>query len=355
MMIEKLLTIPGDSDFQRRGRTVVIVATVLFCLNFVRTAIAFMAGASAGQVLPGTMIGIFGTLIPIGLARRGQVTLAGWVLILMALSIVSSLPLLRGELVLPVFFLTMPVVLAGMILRPWQVWLVVALALSVLALLVRVTGNSEWHRGQTPVVLTLMGLILAMGILHFIGARVNAAVLAGAATARRDAETAAAELEVLNANLESEVAKRTSDLRTALHDVETRAAEQARLLHEIDSQRVTIREMSVPILPLNHDMLVLPLVGVLDSHRLCDLQQRALEALEGGRARKLLLDITGVPIVDSQVAAGLLQTVQAARLLGAEVVLIGVRPEVAQALVALGIDMGGLRAEADLENALRFA
>lgn len=353
-MIEKLLTIPGDVDFQRRGRTVVIVATVLFCLNFMRTAIAFMAGASAGQVLPGMAIGIVGTLIPIGLARRGQVTLAGWILILMATTIVSTLPLLRGELILPVFFLTMPVVLAGLILRPWQVWLVVALALSVLALLVRVTGDSEWHRGQTPVVLTLMGLILAMGILHFIGARVNAAVLASAATARRAAEAAAGELELLNASLENEVAKRTADLQQALNDVEARAAEQARLLAEIASQRITIREMSVPILPVGHDMLVLPLVGALDSSRLADLQQRSLEALEGGRAHTLLLDVTGVPIVDSQVAAGLLETVQAARLLGARVILIGVRPEVAQALVALGIDMNGLRAEADLESALRF-
>ncbi len=354
-MIEKLLTIPGDVDFQRRGRTVVIVATVLFCLNFVRTAIAFMAGASAGQVLPGTVIGIFGTLIPIGLARRGQVTLAGWVLILMALSIVSSLPLLRGELILPVFFLTMPVVLAGLILRPWQVWLVVALALGVLALLVQVLGDSTWYRGQTPVVLTLMGLILAMGILHFIGSRVNAAVLASAAAARREAETAAGELEKLNAGLETEVARRTADLQQALRDVEARAAEQERLLAEIDSQRTTIREMSVPVLPLGRDKLVLPLVGALDSSRLADLQLRALAALEGGQARTLLLDVTGVPIVDSQVAAGLLETMQAARLLGAEVVLIGVRPEVAQALVALGIDIDGLQAEADLESAMRLA
>jgi rsbT co-antagonist protein RsbR len=82
------------------------------------------------------------------------------------------------------------------------------------------------------------------------------------------------------------------------------------------------------------------------------MQTQALAMLERTRARRLLLDITGVPVVDSHVAQGLLNVVQAARLLGSDVTLIGVRPEVAQALVALGLNLPDLRTVRDLHSAL---
>jgi rsbT co-antagonist protein RsbR len=108
----------------------------------------------------------------------------------------------------------------------------------------------------------------------------------------------------------------------------------------------------VPILPVSQDTLVMPLVGALDSTRLRDIQERALAAIKRSTARRLLLDITGLPMVDSQVAQGLSTVVQAARLLGAEVVLIGIRPEVAQAIVQLGIDLSNVVTMVDLQTAL---
>jgi rsbT co-antagonist protein RsbR len=124
-------------------------------------------------------------------------------------------------------------------------------------------------------------------------------------------------LHMAQAGLEGQVAERTAALQAALAEVEARAAEQTRLLAEVEQQRATIRELSVPVLPVRADTLVMPLVGALDSERLRLLQEQALHTLERWSARRLLLDITGVPIVDSMVAQGLIATVRAGRLLGA--------------------------------------
>lgn len=161
-----------------------------------------------------------------------------------------------------------------------------------------------------------------------------------------------AQLRVTLGELEGRVARRTADLRTALDEVESRSREQARLLDENTQQRQAIRELSVPVLPVTARTLVLPLIGAVDADRLADVQDRALQAIERSAARTLLLDVTGVQVVDTQVAQGLVQLAEMARLLGAEVVLIGIRPEVAQTIVGLGIAFGELPTAADLQTAL---
>jgi rsbT co-antagonist protein RsbR len=164
--------------------------------------------------------------------------------------------------------------------------------------------------------------------------------------------SANAALEQARADLEVEVATRTADLRAALGEVEARTLEQARLLNEVAMQRDVIRELSVPVLPVSARTLVMPLVGALDTTRLQLIQEQALHAIERGDARRLVIDITGVPVVDSQVAQGLLAVVEAVRLLGAEAVLVGVRPEVAQTMVGLGLTFPGLRTYANLQTAI---
>ncbi|NNJ09187.1 STAS domain-containing protein [Chloroflexales bacterium ZM16-3] len=152
--------------------------------------------------------------------------------------------------------------------------------------------------------------------------------------------------------LERTVGERTSALRGALADVESRAAAQAALLEELAQQREAIRELSVPLLPVGAGTLVMPLVGSLDTARLQTLQDRALHEAQGGAVRRLILDISGVLLVDSQVALGLLNTVRATRLLGVDVAMVGIRPEVAQALVGLGLDLDEVQVYRDLEDAL---
>lgn len=160
------------------------------------------------------------------------------------------------------------------------------------------------------------------------------------------------ELKSIRASLEHTVDERTSALQTALNDVQSRAAAQTHLLEEIEAQRETIKDIAVPVIPINATTLVMPLVGALDSTRLRQLQEQSLHALERTSARTLVIDITGVPIVDTQVAQGLLMTVRAARLLGAHVALVGIRPEVAQAIVGLGLDLSDVSTFSDLQSAL---
>jgi CHASE3 domain sensor protein/anti-anti-sigma regulatory factor len=152
------------------------------------------------------------------------------------------------------------------------------------------------------------------------------------------------------------IQQRTNDLTSQYTMVETArcAAEASRAqiaqqLDVIDQQQALIRDISVPVLPLLESTLVMPLVGALDSQRLGLMQEQALRALERSSARQLILDITGVPIVDTQVALGLTQLVQAAQLLGTRVSIVGIRPEVAQALVGLGISLPNIKTFSTLQ------
>jgi rsbT co-antagonist protein RsbR len=132
-------------------------------------------------------------------------------------------------------------------------------------------------------------------------------------------------------------------------------AQIAEQLAVIDQQQEVIRDMSVPVLPLLASTLVMPLVGALDSKRLALMQEQALHALEHASARQLILDITGVPIVDTQVAIGLTQLVQAAQLLGTQVSIVGIRPEVAQTLVGLGISLPNIKIYSTLQRGVAQA
>jgi len=163
------------------------------------------------------------------------------------------------------------------------------------------------------------------------------------------------ELNELRQGLERAVGERTAELRSALAEVEARAAEEAKLRREAEEQRAIVRGMSVPVLPVSASTLVIPLVGDLDAQRIADLQAQALGAVERTRCRRVVLDITGVPVVDTHVAQGLIQAMLALRLLGADAALVGIRPEVAQALVGLGIELGNLSTFADLQGALQSA
>jgi len=121
---------------------------------------------------------------------------------------------------------------------------------------------------------------------------------------------------------------------------------------EIAEQRRTIAELQTPVVQVWEGILALPIVGSLDTARAQEMTEALLERIVATGAKRLLLDITGVPIVDTQVAQGLIGVVQAARLLGTEVLLVGIRPEVAQAIVSLGLSLPGLRTYTDLQSVL---
>jgi rsbT co-antagonist protein RsbR len=168
-------------------------------------------------------------------------------------------------------------------------------------------------------------------------------------------QQANAALHSQQATLEALVDERTASLQQALGDLEARAAEQQRLLAQTEQQRDAIRALSLPILPISRTTLAAPLIGAFDTQRLAELRQHMLAAIERSGATTLVLDITGVPAVDQEVAHGILRLAQATRLMGARVVLAGIRPEVAQALVSLGVDLSGLATTATFEDGIAMA
>jgi rsbT co-antagonist protein RsbR len=206
-------------------------------------------------------------------------------------------------------------------------------------------------------------LISSEPIVDFVGLSAASAIIllvlsqfhARMKRALTDAQGANAALQSERGNLEAQVAERTASLQRALDELEARSAEQARLLAETEQQRRAIRALSLPILPLNRTTLAAPLVGDFDAQRLAELQQLALEAIQRSGAKALVLDITGIPAVDNEVALGILRIAQAARLMGARIVLAGIRPEVAQAIVSLGMDLAGLQTAATLQDGIAAA
>lgn len=123
----------------------------------------------------------------------------------------------------------------------------------------------------------------------------------------------------------------------------------------IGEQQEAIRELSTPVLQVREGLLILPIVGLIDSHRARQLTEGLLQAISRNRAKVAVIDITGIPAVDSRVANSLVQTVDAARLMGATVIVTGLSPEIAQTLVTLGIDLSMMNTVGDLQGGIEEA
>ncbi len=117
-------------------------------------------------------------------------------------------------------------------------------------------------------------------------------------------------------------------------------------------QQEAIRELSTPVLRIRDRLLLLPIVGVIDSQRARLVTEGVLRAIRDTRAKVVVMDVTGVASIDSKVANHLLQTVAAARLMGATLIVTGLSAEVAQSLVALGIDLSTLNTVGDLQGGI---
>ena len=128
--------------------------------------------------------------------------------------------------------------------------------------------------------------------------------------------------------------------------------ERERVIRE---QQDAIRELSTPVLQVRERLLILPIIGVVDSRRARQLTEQLLGAIQTNRARVVVIDITGVAAIDLAVANHLVQTVEAARLMGASAIITGLSSKIAQTLVDLGVDLGMMRTVGDLQGGLEEA
>jgi len=151
------------------------------------------------------------------------------------------------------------------------------------------------------------------------------------------------------AEVEQQVRERTEELKREQE-------ESARLQQQvIEAQQRAIQELSTPIIPVLERVIVMPLIGSIDTMRARDVTRKLLAGIRAHRAKIVILDITGVPIVDSGVAAYLNKSIQAARLKGARTIVTGVSDAVAETIVDLAIDWSEIETVADLQTGLQVA
>lgn len=146
---------------------------------------------------------------------------------------------------------------------------------------------------------------------------------------------------------------------TTTFDITARKMQELEKLRQqeeqIEQQSATLRELSTPLLTISEGVVVMPLIGIIDSRRAAQMIETLLQGIADTQASYAILDITAVPLVDTQVASTLLRAAQAAQMLGTQVILTGIRPEVAQALIGLGADLGRIHTLANLQNGIAFA
>jgi rsbT co-antagonist protein RsbR len=123
----------------------------------------------------------------------------------------------------------------------------------------------------------------------------------------------------------------------------------------IAAQQAALRELSTPLIPLADHVVAMPLIGSVDSTRAQQIVEGLLTGVAANRATTAIIDITGVPVVDTQVAGALLRAAQAVELLGSRVVITGIRPEVAQTLVGIGVNLGSIITRATLQDGIAYA
>jgi rsbT co-antagonist protein RsbR len=132
---------------------------------------------------------------------------------------------------------------------------------------------------------------------------------------------------------------------------------QLRAEHEevIQAQAASLQELSTPLLTINHGVVVMPLIGAIDSARAKQVIDVLLSGVAEQHATTAILDITGVAVVDTQVADVLMRAAQATKLLGAQAIITGIRPEIAQTLIGLGVNLNGIITRSTLQSGILYA
>jgi rsbT co-antagonist protein RsbR len=296
------------------------------------------------------------------LGRRGRIRLAAYIPTIALFLVMVAAQYQVGVGHSTVVGLVMATVTAGLLLGAW-----LAVALAVLSTVAYATLGLAQQAGSLPAPLppeqtvivdgVALGVgLLALVILVWLSKREMDRAVALARESERQIEDYTRELEGIQGQLERQVEERTKDLGGFTQQLQASLQEQQELWE-------TVQRLSIPILPVHEGVLVMPLIGHIDATRAERLVDDLLIAIEEQSARVVILDVTGVPVMDSQVANSVIQTARAARLLGAETVLVGVRPDVADTLARLAVDgaeglgevLGGMVTQRDLQEGVRYA
>lgn len=341
-----------DADTRRRGSNLIALSLAMASLALLLSAVSLIRADPSSN--PGLIAGA--ALVFLGaaaLGRVGHVNIGSWLVVVISVAIPLSFVSLDTAALNAIPFLVPAVLLAGVLLPPAQIWLVLTLCVvGVLFAIGRDPGAATLDTAAAGLLASPVLLLAIVALIGYLSASSVRAALREAQEARREAEAASEALAASNAALERRVEERTAALRQVAEEQRAATAElKASLQAQHDLNRI-VAELSVPVIPVSDETLVVPLVGNIDSARADQILGSILARVEAAGARTVVLDVTGVAIVDTHVAGALLRVAQATRLMGARAVLAGIRPEVAQAIVGLGVDLRDLHTVATLQEAL---
>jgi rsbT co-antagonist protein RsbR len=327
-----------------------IAALVAFIVFLAVLGVNPTGGVPAG----GAVLVMLTSLTGVAALRRGYFRLAvlvpsaGLITAVFFVTVIYGYP--AATPFLPVMFI--PVILTGLLIETRPLLLIAAASALIAAaiFLVNPVIAPFTTMVQPPgdltivaVALFLLVLFVVTTIIALFGPVLRQSLMAALARER--------ELEQLRDSLEATVNERTAGLQEALRTVEQREAQLQQALTDLRASQATIRELSAPVLPVLPGVLIAPLVGAIDESRATVFVANVLHAVERERAQQVIFDVTGVPLIDTQVARMILQAADAVRLLGAQVILVGIRPEVAQTVVGLGVALD-MKTYADLQQAI---
>jgi rsbT co-antagonist protein RsbR len=341
-----------DEDVRRRGRTIVILCLLLIPAVLLAAPVPVLV---QNDLVGSTVLGFVPCVLAvlIWLARSGRVQSAASILIGAYALLFSLTALGTGMLNTEPFFLSLMVVTAGMVLRPAGVVIAILLCFTIIGLLSQAVDPTI-QIGLTFEQSVVYGMVLAglNSLYALISSATSRSTVQQLAAARTQAEQAVVSLEQVNASLEERIAERTRELSASLESLQVNSAALQQALAEQRRLSDQLAEVSVPVIPIRSDALIVPLVGTVDSVRTGDLFARVLGQVEQRGTAYLMLDITGVAVIDTTMAVTLVELSRAVKLLGGHTMIVGIRPEVAQSLVSLGIDLSSLSTAATLQQAV---
>ncbi len=330
----------------------------LLLIQVVATLGLAVAGAVDALSVPGQLPWIVGiallvTAISLGgyfLARAGRLHAGTWLLLLSVLLALGYYTVFYGSRDAIILFFAWPILVSAILLeRPslavtTVLVCVLYLMLSLFELyqvwpmpLFQPELYAAWRAQLRPYLADTASVLIFFIALGFVTGLAARSLGEALEHSRKQTQ----ELERYRAELEAKVEERTAELNRALESL------QANL--------EVLREVGSPVLPIFSGVILVPLVGAIDSARAERTMDVVLHGVYEHRARAVLLDITGVPTVDTAVANALVRMAQGVRLLGAVPVLVGVRAEVAQTIVDLGVDLQGIVTQANLQEGLEYA
>jgi rsbT co-antagonist protein RsbR len=338
----------SDQNLRRQGFLVMIVSLALFALAVILVLNSIRQNGwnfTAVSVAIGGLIYVAcAAMARMGLVRPAAY-LISWVPMvgMVAILLVSPSPI-------AVFFFSIPIMFSSIALSSRQV-----IPIAILALLTTLFAASRDQGADNSVYFVATFFVILISVLAYLGAWSVEQAIGIARAAEHALIDANNALRESNTDLENRVLQRTADLQQREVRLQQAFTEQQQTLAELRRSHDIIRELSAPILPVAPGVLIAPIIGAIDSERAAFIINGLLSATERERARFLILDVTGIPVIDTQVAQVLLKAAQSARLLGTQVMLTGIRPEVAQTLVGLGVELRSIVTHGTLQSGIANA